>query len=73
MINEFSKKYLFEALVAAGLPASRSTVLKYEKDGVISKPAIQRRSGNQVWSFYTQKEIDICIARIRKHVAARKR
>lgn len=64
----YSKKHLLKALKAAKLPASYPTMLKYETLGVLTKPQGQVIYDDRVWRFYTQKEIDANVQRVKNYL-----
>lgn len=70
---EFSKKHLYEALRKAGLPATRMSVLNYERQGVLLKPKKQMHFADKIWSFYTKEEIDESVARVADFVKTNKK
>lgn len=66
----YSKKHLLQALREAGLPCSYPTLVRYEKEGIVSKPAGMVGYMDREWRFYTQEEIEQVLAAVKAHVEA---
>lgn len=64
----YSKQILLEALKEAGLPHSYPSLLRYEKKGIIQRPANEIKYPDRSWRFYTIEEIDRIVIRIRKYI-----
>lgn len=65
----YSKQHLLIALAKAGLPCSYTTLIKYERNGIIpapNSPATFKKS-KRVWRFYSEEEIEDIIAKVKKH------
>jgi hypothetical protein len=63
----YLKKHLLEALSKEGLPYSYSTLLKYERQGIIPKAKQTLTYNNSEWRTYTEREVKKIIKLIRKY------
>lgn len=67
----YSMMHLREALADAGLPNSRLTILKYERLGIIPAPQSVENFPQTSWRFYTLKEIEQNVQRVRAYINSR--
>lgn len=58
---------LRKLLKEAGVPNSRMTIIRYEKKGIIDRPAAFLQGSSQDDRVYTQEEADIIIQKIKEH------
>ena len=68
MQEVFSKKHLMEALKRAGLTWSYSSILRFERGGMIERP--KSELGNNEYNgnrLYSQQEIEEIVARVAAH------
>lgn len=63
----YLKKHLLDALSKEGLPCSYSTLLKYEKLGVIPKAKHTLSYNDSEWRSYTEREVNMIIKLVKKH------
>jgi len=63
----FTKMHLLQALKDAGEPCSYSSLLYYEKLGVVKKPTRSIPMGDRSYRAYTQAEIDRTVSKIKKY------
>lgn len=67
MDEVFTKAHLQKALDRAKLPSDYTTILKYERKGIIPLPQKRIRYGKRFWRSYSQEEIDNIVALIRAY------
>lgn len=64
----YNKKYFIEKLKEAGLPNTYLTILRWEKNGTITRPKnMQIMTNGKPWRLYTMEEIQENINKI-KHL-----
>jgi hypothetical protein len=67
-MNELiGKKQLLQALKDAGLPCTYPTLLRFERMGLIAKPASLVAYEDRSWRFYTVEELRIIIEQVREY------
>ena len=68
----YLKQQLLEAIEKEGLPCSYSTLLKYERQGIIPLAENTLTYNDREWRTYTEREVKNIIKLIKKHKKTKK-